>query len=88
MMKKSLLLLVLITIAGSGLYGQESPVLLTIADEKVSLEEFERIYRKNNNEASLNRQTPSEYLELFINFKLKGEGGRSAWDGYHLQIYQ
>ncbi len=35
------------------------------------MEEFERIYRKNNNETSLNQQTPEEYLELFINFKLK-----------------
>ncbi len=54
-----------------GLYSQESKVLLTIADEEVTLSEFERIYRKNNNEASLNKQTPEEYLDLFINFKLK-----------------
>ena len=46
-------------------------MLLTIADEQVTLDEFERIYKKNNNETSLNRQTPEEYLELFINFKLK-----------------
>jgi peptidyl-prolyl cis-trans isomerase SurA len=50
---------------------QDSPVLMTIGDEKVTLAEFERIYRKNNNENSLNRQTPEEYLDLFINFKLK-----------------
>ena len=54
-----------------GLLGQDSPVLMTIGDEKVSLEEFERIYRKNNNPTSLNRQSAEEYLELFINFKLK-----------------
>ena len=53
------------------MYSQESPVLLTIGDEKVSLGEFERIYRKNNSETSMNRQSPEEYLELFINFKLK-----------------
>ena len=70
-MKKSLLLLVLAAMIATGLYSQESPVLLTIADEEIFLEEFERIYRKNNNEASLNRQTPEEYLDLFINFKLK-----------------
>jgi len=50
---------------------QDSPVLLTIGDEEVSLAEFERIYRKNNNENSLNKQTPEEYLDLFINFRLK-----------------
>jgi len=63
--------MILVSIMAIGLFGQEQPVLLTIADEKVTLEEFERIYKKNNNEASLNRQTPDEYLELFINFKLK-----------------
>ncbi len=55
----------------SGLTGQDSPVLMTIGDEKVSLDEFERIYLKNNNNTSLNQQSPEEYLELFINFKLK-----------------
>ena len=70
-MKKSLLLLFFATILATGLKGQGSPVLLTIGDEQVSLEEFERIYRKNNNESSLNRQDPEAYLELFINFKIK-----------------
>ena len=63
--------MLLITWMSSGILGQDSPVLMTIGDEEVSLEEFERIYRKNNNPSSLNQQTPEEYLELFINFKLK-----------------
>lgn len=70
-MKKSVLLIVLAAILATGLSGQGSQVLLTIGDEQVSLAEFERIYLKNNNEASLNRQSPEEYLELFINFKIK-----------------
>jgi len=69
-MKKGMLLLVA-TVMVCGLMGQDSPVLMTIGDENVSLEEFERIFRKNNSETSLNRQTPEEYLELYINFKLK-----------------
>jgi peptidyl-prolyl cis-trans isomerase SurA len=71
MMKKGMLLLLLAAVMVGGLMGQDSPVLMTIGDEKVSLEEFERIFRKNNSETSLNRQTPEEYLELYINFKLK-----------------
>lgn len=70
-MKKIILSIVLITGVMFGLCAQESPVLLTVGDDPVTLDEFERIYKKNNNEASLNRQTPEEYLELFINFKLK-----------------
>ncbi len=71
MIKKWLLFIVLTWTAQSGLTGQNSPVLLTIAGEEVTLEEFERIYRKNNSETSLNKQAPGEYLDLFINFKLK-----------------
>ena len=70
-MKRSILSIVLVAMVSSALYSQNSPVMLTVADEKVTLEEFERIYRKNNNETSLNKQTPAEYLELYINFKLK-----------------
>ena len=70
-MKKSLLFIFLAALVTTGLLGQVSPVLMTIGDEQVSLEEFERIYRKNNNESSLNRQDPEAYLELFINFKVK-----------------
>jgi len=63
--------MILLALMTTGLLAQESPVLLTIGDEKVNLDEFERIYRKNNNESSLNKQSPEEYLELFINFKIK-----------------
>ena len=63
--------MILTAVLAGGLMAQDSPVLMTIGDEDVTLEEFERIYRKNNNPTSLNRQTPEEYLELFINFKLK-----------------
>jgi len=63
--------MVFTAVLASGLKGQGSQVLMTIGDEQVSLEEFERIYRKNNNESSLNRQDPEAYLELFINFKVK-----------------
>ncbi len=68
---KKLFLIILSFSTLLAVYGQDSPVLLTIGDEGVTLDEFERIYRKNNNESSMNRQTPEEYLDLFINFKLK-----------------
>jgi len=46
-------------------------ILMTIHDRQVSLDEFERIYNKNNSSTALEQQTVEEYLELFINFKLK-----------------
>lgn len=46
-------------------------ILMTIDDKEITLDEFERIYNKNNNSIAANQQTPEEYLDLFINFKLK-----------------
>jgi peptidyl-prolyl cis-trans isomerase SurA len=44
---------------------------MTIHDRQVTLGEFERIYKKNNSSTALEQQTVEEYLDLFINFKLK-----------------
>ena len=49
----------------------EDPVLLTIDGEPVRLSEFLYIYDKNNTESSIEKKTKDEYLDLFINFKLK-----------------
>lgn len=46
-------------------------VLMTIHDQKVTVGEFERIYNKNNSNPSIEQQSVDEYLDLFINFKLK-----------------
>ncbi len=48
------------------------PVLLTVAGEDITRSEFERVYNKNNTKE--NKNDPAairEYLELFINYKLK-----------------
>ncbi len=53
-------------------YDQDSQVLLTIEDEKISVEEFLNIYQKNNVKSEpIDRESLEEYLKLFINFKLK-----------------
>lgn len=51
--------------------GQEDDILLTIGDRKISREEFERIYKKNNSSPVYDHKSVEEYLQLFINFKLK-----------------
>ncbi len=48
-------------------------VILTIPGEEVSKDEFVRLYQKNNQflpDDSL-RKSPEEYMDLFINYKLK-----------------
>ena len=46
-------------------------VLLTIDGEPSTVSEFMYIYQKNNQEAQIDQKSIDEYLELFINFKLK-----------------
>jgi len=56
------------------LYGQEfnEEIVMTIGDREITAGEFERIYNKNNTgEGILDKKTVDEYLELFVNFKLK-----------------
>lgn len=55
-----------------GLQAQNE-TLLTINNKPVSLEEFKWIYNKNNSQAINDQKTVEEYLELFINYKLKVE---------------
>ena len=50
----------------------QDEVLLTIDSREISKDEFVRIYQKNNSpNISSDIKTVDEYLELFINFKLK-----------------
>lgn len=52
--------------------AQKGQAFLTIEDEVVSLDEFERIYKKNNQDMNiLDKKTIEEYIQLFIDFKLK-----------------
>lgn len=45
--------------------------LLSIDNKKISVGEFKRIYKKNNENPSYDKVSIREYLELFIHFKLK-----------------
>ena len=46
-----------------------NPILCSIGDTKVKLSEFLYVYKKNNNESK--NFSYDQYLDLFINFKLK-----------------
>ncbi len=54
-------------------FAQENDILLTIDGQNISKAEFEYIYKKNNSNLykDTDKKTPKEYLDLFINFKLK-----------------
>lgn len=70
-MRKGIILsLFVVLTAFTSLYAQDE-VLMTINDVEVTKGEFERIYKKNNTQNSIDPKSLQEYLELFINFKLK-----------------
>jgi peptidyl-prolyl cis-trans isomerase SurA len=52
--------------------AQNSDVLMTIGKENVSKKEFEYVFKKNNKQATNpDEKSLREYLDLYINFKLK-----------------
>jgi len=73
------------------------PVIMTVDGKPVSRSEFEAIYKKNNKEAPVTKEALDEYLDLFINYKLKVREAealgmdtigkfKSELDGYRKQL--
>lgn len=67
-MKKAFLFIV--AALSLNMMAQDKP-LMTINGQPVSAEEFLYIYEKNNQAGALDPKTMDEYLDMFINFKLK-----------------
>ncbi len=73
-MKKVFSLVTLVLLSSSMLFAQfsfDDKTLLTIGDEKVSVGEFMKVYNKNNTQTAYENSSIEEYLDLFVNFKLK-----------------
>lgn len=71
---KTTLFLGLYVFTAPVLTGQQSKgneTVLTIENETVSLADFEAVFRKNNRDTAITAESLDEYMELFINFKLK-----------------
>ena len=60
----------------SSLFAND-PVLMKINGKPVLKSEFEYIYNKNNSNNSLDKKTLNEYVDLFVNFKLKVEEAKA-----------
>jgi peptidyl-prolyl cis-trans isomerase SurA len=54
------------------------PTLMTVAGQPVTRSEFESIYKKNNKDAPVTKEALDEYLDLFINYKLKVRAAEEA----------
>lgn len=55
----------------TGQQNSKDDIVLTIEDETVTLADFEAVFRKNNRDTAITAEALDEYMELFINFKLK-----------------
>ncbi len=72
-MKQKLVLFILLVFSAFYVSAQKDEILLKIGNKEIGKEEYERIYIKNNNNLfnESDRKTAKEYLDLFINYKLK-----------------
>lgn len=71
-MKRQIILLALFALALSVDAQQSiSNVLFTIDNEPVTTDEFKRIYTKNNADVAFDSASVYQYLDLFVNYKLK-----------------
>ena len=69
--KKYLLLFVIFYVQSLS-FAQNSEVILNVGDDKITLDEFKSIFYKNNhNDSIITKEYLDEYMQLFINFRLK-----------------
>lgn len=57
---------------------QTDPVVMTINGQPITRSEFEYSYNKNNAEGVIDKKTVDEYVDLFINYKLKVMAAQAA----------
>jgi peptidyl-prolyl cis-trans isomerase SurA len=65
----SLLVFLLLSVAVSA--QTDDPVIMTINSTPITRSEFEYSYNKNNSEAVVDMKTVDEYVDMFVNYKLK-----------------
>ena len=68
---KRLSLLAVLLIDAVVAFSQSDPVIMTINGVDVPRSEFEYSYNKNNGEGVVDTKTVAEYVDLFVNYKLK-----------------
>ena len=51
--------------------SQADPVIMVVNGQEVLRSEFEYSYNKNNSEGVIDKKSVSEYVDLFVNYKLK-----------------
>lgn len=68
---KKIVLALTFGLIGLNMIAQESKTLMKIENDIISVDDFLAIYNKNNTSNVVDKKSMDEYLDLFINFKLK-----------------
>ena len=72
------IMMVMLSCASLNAFSQnKKATILTIDGESITLEEFDNIFRKNNRDSVITQASLDEYMQLFINFKLKVKEART-----------
>lgn len=70
-MKVKSLLVALLVAATTASAQTADPTIMTINGKDVPRSEFEYSYNKNNSETVVDKKSVDEYIDLFVNYKLK-----------------
>lgn len=70
-MRLSILTLALAAALQANAQTDGNQTILTIDNQNISREEFQRLYMKNNTEVTFDSASLAEYMRLFIDYKLK-----------------
>ena len=66
-------------LCGNIVFAQvDDPVVMKINGQPVSRSEFEYSFTKNNSEGVIDKKSVDEYVDLFVNYKLKVEAAKEA----------
>jgi len=77
-MKKLLFALCATVVAGTAVAQVDDPIVMTVNGEDVTRSEFEYSYNKNNTDLVMDKASLDEYVELFVNYKLKVAAAKEA----------
>ena len=70
--------LAVVPFAATWSQSQQDPVIMTVAGVDVPRSEFEYSYNKNNTDGVIDKKTVEEYVDLFVNYKLKVQAAMDA----------
>ena len=77
-MKKLLFALCAATMASTAMAQANDPIVMTVNGEDVRRSEFEYSYNKNNTDLVVDKASLDEYVDLFVNYKLKVAAAKEA----------